>query len=192
MSAGNRALERAYETKGERDGVAWDVQGLFRQHARCLTLTHRGASADLAEDMTQDVFVRLLTREGDDGRDPGPLLFRSARTLMIDQLRRDQLRGRIEIAMPDLEESADPAPLPEQRLHDRLRLERTARALMEVPERTRRAAWQPQPVRHRAGWPSSAPSWPRFWSMRWRATAAGATPRCGWFWPGSSFRTSSP
>ncbi len=138
--------------------MTWDIQSLFRGHARQITrsLTRRGVAADIAEDLTQDVFVRLLDRNHrgatsgqktlpnsglvpEERRDPGAFLARIARNLMIDQWRRDRARQVVALSPADLEAVADPAPLAEQRLYDRQRLELTARALAQMPERTRRA-----------------------------------------------------
>lgn len=129
-----------------RRQVSWDIQSLFRGHARQITrsLTRRGMTADAAEDLTQDVFLRLLDPDRHrpvprPGRDAGPLLLRIARNLMIDQWRRERALGLVTLPPADLEGIADSAPLAEQRVYDRQRLELTARALAEMPERTRRA-----------------------------------------------------
>lgn len=127
-------------------GVTWDIQTLFRGHARRVTrsLTRRGIAADVAEDLTQDVFLRILERNRHQtmaqvGSDPAPLLFRIARNLMIDQWRREKAQPQVPLLPGDLDLIADPAPLAEQRIYDRQRLELTAKALMAMPERTRLA-----------------------------------------------------
>lgn len=129
-----------------RHRVTWDIQSLFRSHALQVTrsLTRRGMAMDVAEDLTQDVFVRLLDPDRSQpvqqgGRDPGPLLLRIARNLMIDQWRRERLLPRVALTPDHLANIADPSPLAEQRIYARQRLELTARALGEMPERTRRA-----------------------------------------------------
>ncbi|MGA0543560.1 RNA polymerase sigma factor [Neotabrizicola sp. VNH66] len=126
--------------------MTWDIQTLFRGHARRVTrsLTRRGVAADVAEDLTQDVFLRILERNrqqtmAQSGADPAPLLFRVARNLMIDQWRREKVLPQVPLLPGDLDMIADPAPLTEQRVYDRQRLELTAKALMAMPERTRRA-----------------------------------------------------
>ncbi|MFE3839002.1 RNA polymerase sigma factor [Pseudogemmobacter sonorensis] len=126
--------------------VTWDIQALFSGHARRVarSLTRRGLAADVAEDLTQDVFLRILEKSRQQtmpqsGEDPSPLLFRIARNLMIDQWRRESARPQVPLMPGDLDMIADPAPLTEQRIYDRQRLELTAKALAEMPERTRRA-----------------------------------------------------
>ena len=127
-------------------GVTWDIQTLFRGHGRRVTrsLIRRGVAADVAEDLTQDVFLRILEKNrhqtmAQAGADPAPLLFRIARNLLIDQWRREKAQPQVPLLPGDLDMIADPAPLTEQRIYDRQRLELTARALMAMPERTRRA-----------------------------------------------------
>lgn len=126
--------------------MAWDVQTLFRSHAPGIAraLTRRGAPPDLAEDLTQDVFVRLLQRRqkpsgAEELGEAAPFLLRIARNLLIDQWRRERLLPRVDLASGDLTQIADPVPLAEQRQYDRQRLERTAEALAAMPDRTRRA-----------------------------------------------------
>lgn len=126
--------------------MTWDIQTLFRSHAARVTrsLTRRGVAMDVAEDLTQDVFLRLLDTDRrlpdpQGGRDPSPLLLRIARNLMIDQWRREKVLPQIAMLPRDLDLIADPQPLTEQRIHDRQRLELTAKALADLPERTRRA-----------------------------------------------------
>ncbi|MFT4013218.1 MAG: sigma-70 family RNA polymerase sigma factor [Paracoccus sp. (in: a-proteobacteria)] len=126
--------------------MTWDIQTLFRSHSRRVTrsLVRRGMAMDVAEDLTQDVFLRLLDRdrtppEQQAGRDPAPLLLRIARNLMIDQWRREKVLPLTALPPAEVEAVADPAPLAEQRVYDRQRLELTAKALTEMPQRTRRA-----------------------------------------------------
>ncbi len=138
--------------------VSWDIQTLFRSHAQRVTrsLTRRGVAMDVAEDLTQDVFLRLLDQNRDQdraierrapsvamqpapARDPAPLLLRIARNLMIDQWRREKALPRVHLAPGELEAVADSSPLAEQRVYDRQRLELTAKALSELPARTSRA-----------------------------------------------------
>lgn len=126
--------------------MTWDIQTLFHSHAARITrsLTRRGVAMDVAEDLTQDVFLRLLDPdrrqpEAQGGRDPSPLLLRIARNLMIDQWRREKVLPQVAMPPGDLDLIAAPQPLTEQQIHDRQRLELTAQALAGLPERTRRA-----------------------------------------------------
>lgn len=95
--------------------MTWDIQTLFHSHAARVTrsLTRRGVVMDVAGDLTQDVFLRLLDTDRrlpdpqQGGRDPLPLLLRIARNLMIDQWRREKVLPR------DLDLIANPQPLTE-------------------------------------------------------------------------------
>lgn len=124
--------------------MTWDFQTLFRLHAPAMTraLRRRGASAETAEDLTQDAFLRALksgAAEAGGGRDPKAYLFQISRNLLVDHRRRE-----IRAPLRHLDEGAfaalpDPSPLTEQQLYDRQRLARTEAALAELPPRTRRA-----------------------------------------------------
>lgn len=82
---------------------------LFRY---CHRLT---ADTDLAEDVAQETFVRLLDREP---RDPGdglrPWLFRVATNLIRDRARQEANRGRILAGAPPPDPSLDPEDLVEK------------------------------------------------------------------------------
>ncbi|WP_334191936.1 RNA polymerase sigma factor [Pararhodobacter sp.] len=124
--------------------MSWDLNRLFRLHAREITgaLRLRGASRDLAEDLMQDAFLRLLSAppRRAEGRDnPRGYLFRIARNLLIDRVRREGRLPVIGLDLTDLGQLPDTAPNPEAALYQQERLDRIAAALAEMPERTRHA-----------------------------------------------------
>lgn len=126
------------------DGVTWDLQTIFRLHARRVrSRLHRyGIGAELAEDLTQDTFLRLLRHappEGTVSAEVGPYLHRISRNLLIDHWRREGRSPFVPLSAQEAERIADPAPTPETICHDRQRLQIVTAALSELPERTRRA-----------------------------------------------------
>lgn len=122
----------------------WDIQILFRRHARdiALSLRRRGISEDIAADLTQDTFVRILTSPRATiagASNPAGYLFRVARNLCIDHQRRERLIAYVDLAPHDFAAIIDPSPSSETIVYDRQRLELTRAALAELPERTRKA-----------------------------------------------------
>ncbi|MDD2867809.1 sigma-70 family RNA polymerase sigma factor [Neomegalonema sp.] len=124
--------------------MTWDLQHLFRLHAASIAraLRRSGASAETAEDLAQDAFLRVLDRQpadrGAEG-DPRAYLFRTARNLLIDQKRREILARRDEMDDEAFSALPDPSPSTERRICARERLALTQQALAELPPRTRRA-----------------------------------------------------
>lgn len=124
--------------------MSWDIQDLFRRHARDIiqSLRRRGIAEETAADLTQDTFVRVLTSppgETTVAHNPVGYLFRVARNLGIDHLRRERLLVRVDLSADDFSAIADPSPSPEAVVFDRQKLALTQAALAELPERTRRA-----------------------------------------------------
>ncbi|GEC17694.1 RNA polymerase sigma factor [Nitrobacter winogradskyi] len=122
--------------------MIWDIQNLFRRHAREIDrfLRRRGHNPDTAADLTQDAFVRLLTATPSSSDDnPRAYLHRVAHNLSVDLMRRE--RRILNVYLPDEEmrQVADTAPLPEAFVYDRQRLQIVDKAMLELPEKTRRA-----------------------------------------------------
>lgn len=138
-----------------------DLLALFRQHAAeiRLSLRSKGVSSDLAADITQDVFVKLLTGEGrgagegrvsGEGRagisNPRAYLKRIAHNLLIDRHRRERGRVLVDLSPDLLDMLIDEAPDAERIAQGRERLRTVEAALAELPPRTRHAFEQ-----HRMG-----------------------------------------
>ncbi len=124
--------------------MSWDLHKLFRSHAKEITrfLRRRGLTEETAADLTQDVFVRLLTatpRSSSAQDNPRAYLFQISRNLSIDYQRREQLMPPVTLSDEDMGRIADPSPSPETLVYDKQRLATTQAAISELPERTRRA-----------------------------------------------------
>lgn len=122
--------------------MTWDFQNLFRRHAREIDrfLRRRGHNSEVAADLTQDTFVRLLTATPSNSADnPRAYLHRVAHNLSVDVRRRE--RRALNVYLPDdeIQQVADPAPSPEAIVYDRQRLLIVEKAMLELPEKTRRA-----------------------------------------------------
>lgn len=124
--------------------MSWDIHNLFRRHARGMarSLQRNGMSPDVAADLTQDAFVRVITRpprQAAENHNPGAYLYRAARNLGINHKRREALIQTVPLDDEDAINIADPAPSPERIVYSRQCLVRTHQALSELPERTREA-----------------------------------------------------
>lgn len=97
---------------------------------------------ETAADLTQDTFLRVLASppgESVTTHNPAAYLFRIARNLSIDHMRRERLLTRVDMSAEDFASIIDPSPSPEASVYDRQRLAITQAALVELPERTRAA-----------------------------------------------------
>jgi RNA polymerase sigma factor (sigma-70 family) len=131
--------------------LSWDFHKLFRMHAGEIVraLRRRGLSADTAADITQEAFLRVLTlgpQEGSAIHNPKAYLHQVSRNLSINHQRRERLVPMVELDDALAERIVDPTPNAETAVYDRQRLQQTAAALAELPERTRKAF-----VLHRLG-----------------------------------------
>ena len=124
--------------------MSWDIQNLFRRHAREIDrfLRRRGHSADTAADITQDTFVRVLASpptETGENHNPRAYLYRVSRNLSINHQRRERLLKTTDLSAEEVSRIADPSPSADAIVYSRQCIEQTQRALAELPERTRRA-----------------------------------------------------
>jgi len=124
--------------------MGWDVQKLFRLHAGEIirALRRRGIDADVAAELTQDTFLRVLATppgEATGINNQRAYLHAVSRNLGIDYLRRQTRSPLLPLIDEHAELVADDAPSAEARIHSRQVLLRTARALAALPPRTRRA-----------------------------------------------------
>ncbi len=119
----------------------WDIKCLFLKHAREIDrfLRRNGHNAEVASDLTQDVFLRILA-SAPPGHDENPraYLHQVARNLSIDLHRRDKLIGN-EMWEENVSPITYDAPGPEKIINDRQRLAIVNRALETLPEKTRQA-----------------------------------------------------
>lgn len=113
-----------------------DVDALFRRlYPPLFRYLHRQTGdADVADDIAQEAFVRLLRQPlpEDDAR---PWLFRVATNLLRDGARRAKRRRRLR---PQATQDREPPELPDVSVERAERIARVRRALDRVPERDRR------------------------------------------------------
>ncbi len=128
------------------DGDSSCLGTLFERHHRgvyqfCLQITRNPA---LAEDLTQEVFIRVLRKAGS-FRGEGCFkawLYNVARNLTFDQLRKNKRRG-VNVSEP----TAETAPAlvdelnAERRAADSQRLSNLQTALARLPEAAREVIW---------------------------------------------------
>jgi len=118
----------------------WDIQSLFKRHRKDIErfLRRRGASFDMAEDMTQETFVRALAAAPavPVGNDKAYLLG-VARNLSVDLARRQRLFPTVPDAEAVLAALPDEAPSAERIAISRQELAILQAALDEVPQTPR-------------------------------------------------------
>ncbi|HEE4993110.1 RNA polymerase sigma factor [Agrobacterium tumefaciens] len=120
----------------------WDLKRLFQKHAQEIDrfLRKRGHQPDVASDLTQDVFLKLLTSSPPKhSENPRAYLHTIARNVSVDLYRREQIVQREDLSEEEYADIADPTPGPDKVVHHRQRLATVDRALSELPEKTRRA-----------------------------------------------------
>ena len=88
-----------------------------------------------AEDLTQEVFVRMVDRNVDGSADH--YVFQIAQNLLVDRARRDAVRRRYREGIGALDNSGEAAFDPEREALGRAELVQFAAALQALPERTR-------------------------------------------------------
>ena len=111
----------------------WDVQDLFRRHSRDLTrfLRRRVSSPEVAADLTQELFLKLMTAKPSAViNDRRGYLFRAASNLAINHNRRERL---FQFDDPScLESIADDTPSADRHLLSRQELALVAAVLAEI------------------------------------------------------------
>jgi RNA polymerase sigma factor (sigma-70 family) len=120
----------------DRDSV---TSNLFAQHARAVKryLLSIIPKLEIAEDLTQEAFVRLQASSRTHLDSPRGFLFRTAHNLALDHLR----RGR-RVPIDELDESAsaslaDEAPSPEAQVAARQELAIMRAIILELPPKCR-------------------------------------------------------
>lgn len=122
--------------------MAWDIAQLFRRHRTELErfLRRRGLSHDLAADLSQDTFVRLMTApSASQVIEPRRYLYRIAANLSIDLARRQAVARLVADGESVLQEMADGQPSAERVVISRQEIAIIEAALGEVPQGPRAA-----------------------------------------------------
>ena len=115
-------------------GFVWDLQELFRRHHKELRrfLLGRVSSPEVAADLTQDVFLRVLTAAPGTVDNQQAYLFQAARNLAINHNKRERLVSYVHD--PDvLHAVRDETPNAEQALLSQQELAVVANSLAEFP-----------------------------------------------------------
>lgn len=116
------------------------IAELYRSHFDDLVgfLTRRVASRELAADLVQELFLRLLSRDGSVAaiRHDRGFLFRSARHLAVEVRRTPRWR---DVPQEPLPEPTALVPSPEVSLADRQTVDRLAVVIERLPPRCREA-----------------------------------------------------
>lgn len=117
-----------------------DFDLLFRRHGRDLLrfLRRRLSTAQAAEDVAQEAFVRLMRQPATtELRDPRAVLFTTAANLARDYGRHERVARTLDDPEPALAVIADPAPSAETAIGDQQDLARALAVLATLPDRTR-------------------------------------------------------
>ncbi|WP_237173558.1 RNA polymerase sigma factor [Paracandidimonas lactea] len=120
----------------------WDLHILFQRHAREINhyLRKCGHGDDDAADLTQDVFVKVLHAAPPACVcNPRAYLYAVARNLSTDVHRRRRIVQIAPVAHDSLGDIPDPTPDPERVAAGRQQLAAMRKALLSLPEQTRRA-----------------------------------------------------
>lgn len=124
--------------------MAWDFHSLFGQHARGISraLQRRGFDRDVAADLTQDTFLRVI-RAAPQDEAPDALmrayLYKVARNLGINHARREALFRPVSLDAPEALPALAAAPDTETVVASREQLRLVRLILLEMPERQRKA-----------------------------------------------------
>lgn len=116
---------------------------LFRRHSKELSVfCKQRADHDLAEDLLQEAFLRILQHpEPDAIENPRAFLYQTIANLSVDVHRKQVIRNRVHCHGTDLSNElanvADRAPVPEDQLADQEELLNLNALLLELPEITR-------------------------------------------------------
>lgn len=122
----------------------WNLHNLFKRHANGIAraLRKRGVDTETAADLTQEAFLRVLVSPPSstaETHNPEGYLYRVAKNLSIDHIRRERLLIRVALSDGDFAAIADPSPSVEATVYDRQRLQMVDAALSELPRDMQRA-----------------------------------------------------
>lgn len=122
--------------------MGWDIQHLFHYHAAGIrrSLQRVGFSADVAEDLVQDTFLRVMSHPPASTavrHNPKAYLYQTSRTIGINHRSRQR---RVEVSDPAaFDQIADVAPSAERVVAGRQQMRRVEAALAAMPDRMRTA-----------------------------------------------------
>jgi len=120
--------------------MAIDITALFRLHHKELQgyLRRRGASPELAADLTQEAFLRLLSAQADASvKNAQAYLFRTASNLSVDWARRQRFLPMAQDPDTALASVADETPSAERIVISRQEIAILEAALNELPAAVR-------------------------------------------------------
>jgi RNA polymerase sigma factor (sigma-70 family) len=139
FEAGDAA--RAGEAMSAPDLNAWFVREVLPLEAALMQYFRRSyASRNDAEDLCQDVFVRVYEAARLRRPEPvKPFVFAAARNLLINRARRDSVVSIESVADPDVLDIALDAPGPDRNAMARQELRNLQAALDRLPPRCREA-----------------------------------------------------
>lgn len=118
-----------------------DLKALFLTHGRELQnfLTRKLGCPHTAADLVQETLLHVASQPDASAIDnPRAYLFRTAHNLAIDHFRKEKRRNTCTVDREDLVELPDEAPLPEEVIASRRRLQALLHAMAELPPLTQR------------------------------------------------------
>jgi RNA polymerase sigma-70 factor (ECF subfamily) len=127
-------MRRRADTTEGGEGVRAAYLGLYGRLKA--TLARRVGSLETAEDIVQDAYLRLATREAQGVAAPEAYVWRTVGNLALDH-RRNLSRRAATVDPVELERAGDETPGADQRLIDQARLRQVLTIAAELPPRCR-------------------------------------------------------
>ena len=111
------------------------ILNLFQEYGRDLfRFVKRRLRSYEAEDVTQEIYLHLLQHPNIDAiENPRAFLYKTASNLVIDRVRRRDVRKTYEYKDPDLDVLPSVSPDPETTAENAIRLQRFRQILAELP-----------------------------------------------------------
>jgi RNA polymerase sigma-70 factor (ECF subfamily) len=137
-----RSPDAAIMVKNAADVARRELTMAVLEHRSALMrfLMARGVPLDEAEDIIQDLFIKVECLSPGAVADPRAYIYRMAENLLLDRRRAAWRRGRREMAWTEFQlgpvMEADDRPSPERTLIARERLECVAKAMQSLPHKT--------------------------------------------------------
>lgn len=131
---GHERRSGAAAAKADLNAGGGFVRFFEREWPKLKTYLRRLVGAEDVEDVAQEAFARLYEAR-EQVRSPGGLLYRTARNLAADRKRAER---RWRARAGGIDGIEDPHPSPEDQVHWRLKLERTAQVLARMSPKCRR------------------------------------------------------